>query len=151
MIAGRLAVPALLLFAATDCLADGIPFKGDRVDGRVTVIELNGVQVRQADSGQYPVITLTLLQESRLLAASGAIMREVEVWTVAEAKDTCTCELSNMGIRFEKNKIEIPHAYLHGLTVPYWGMIRFLIIYCLLPLLVVEGVRLWARSLRPAL
>lgn len=124
-------VLAMISIGAFTCavLADGIGFEGDRVAGcKTTVISLTSQQKETLDSGrkvlegavQEPAggkkIQLTPEQMACLRGDAGFAPPELDVWALSNAKETCTCELLNMGIRFSADKVEIPH-YLLGKDV----------------------------------
>jgi len=102
----------LILLTAGAARADGIPFKGNRVAAPATVIALDPIQrITAAHSGR---VRLTLAQRALLASRAGTAPREIEAWSLKDARSTCTCELSNMGIIFAPGRLEIPHAYLCG-------------------------------------
>ena len=112
---------ALLLSMWTlAAFVDGIPFEGNRVKGeKTTVLTLTSKQVeilelQSKDTNNPSIVTIALTkeQEKVLLKEAGSAPSKLEVWSVDAAKGTCTCELENMGIRFEKTKIEVPHYLL---------------------------------------
>ena len=114
----------LMLFAlalmSSLVLADGIGFKGDRVDGyTTTVITLTKEQKAILDSkpqneeeSALRSIPLTSEQKTILKKEAGFAPERMEVWSLAAAKDTCTCELLNIAIRFTSDKMEVPHFLL---------------------------------------
>ena len=109
----------LSLVLLTRCShADGIPFRGNRVDGKTTVIAFTPDQVREGEkqvdvhTWHATFVILSSSQKRSLLRESGVSVDRVELLSVDEAKGDCACFMEDIGIEFEKGKIEIPHAYL---------------------------------------
>ncbi len=97
--------------------ADGLPFKGNRYDGPVTVIRMTPEQVtktRQGRLNEKPTrdIQLNRMQKMQLQRATGFSPDTIEVWTLEEAVETCSCELLNFGICMGPDLIQIPHSFL---------------------------------------
>jgi hypothetical protein len=109
------ALLALVLVMAVLARADGVSFTGDRVaDHKTTVLLLNSNQLACLDKpGAQRSVALTAEQHAQLERDAGFAPTNVVVWPLVEAKDTCTCEVLNMAIRFMPDQIEIPH-YLLG-------------------------------------
>jgi hypothetical protein len=136
---------ALTLGLSVGAAADGIPFKGDRYDGPATVIKLTHDQDRMAEFSDSGVITLTFGQKAKLLIEAGTSVDKVDVWSVANAKDTCTCELEDMGIEFAPGVVEIPHEYLSNEPTPCWNIAYRLVVWGLVPLALVRAGCWWAK------
>lgn len=109
----------LLVLFQPSLRADDIPFRGNRVKGETTVITLTReqkkvlkAQSKVRDKWDIRRIKLTKEQKNLLKKAGVYAPAEIEVWPLACAKDTCACGLINIGIRFKKNKVEIPHFLL---------------------------------------
>jgi hypothetical protein len=95
--------------------ADGISFEGDRVKGwSTTVIVLTADQQHVLDTSQAVRIALTSEQQGMLKHEAGFEPEELHVLSLAFSKETCTCELLNVGIRFRHNRVEVPHNLLGG-------------------------------------
>jgi hypothetical protein len=109
-----------LALMSTWCLADGIGFKGDRVDGYTTTLitltkEQTDILNEKPKEGRKSVlrsISLTSDQKEILQKEAGFAPDKMEVWPLSSAKDTCTCELLNIGIRFKPDRLEVPHFLL---------------------------------------
>lgn len=100
---------------------DGIQFKGDRVqkDTKATVLTLSrdqlkllATQAKELEKYDTRKIQLTEEQKQILRKEAGSSPNELTVWPLSCAKDTCTCEVINMGIRFKTSQIEVPHFLL---------------------------------------
>jgi hypothetical protein len=91
--------------------ADGIPFRGNRIDGPATVLKLT-VDQRKAVRHRGPVIALNKDQQALLLRRAGYAPKSLAVERLAWAKQTCSCEVLNIGVAYAPGKIEVPHAYL---------------------------------------
>lgn len=110
-----LAVFGIVIGFMQTILADGISFEGDRVKGwSTTVIVLTADQQHVLDTSQAIRITLTPEQQDMLKHEAGFEPEELHVLSLAFAKETCTCELLNVGIRFSHNRVEVPHTLLGG-------------------------------------
>ena len=59
-------------------------------------------------------ITINLSKEQIkiLEKESGCVVSTLNVWSVAFAKNNCTCESSNVSLLISKNRIEVPHFLL---------------------------------------
>lgn len=57
-------------------------------------------------------ITLTPQQRARLRRNVPFVPDQLDVYPLDWAKDTCTCEVFNLGIRYTKRKNEVPHGLL---------------------------------------
>jgi hypothetical protein len=109
-----------LLVMSSLVFADGINFKGDRVDGEITtVITLTEEQKtfldakpKKKDKSVVRSISLDSEQKKLLEKEAGFAPEKMDVWPLKSAKETCTCELINIGVRFEPDKLEIPHFLL---------------------------------------
>lgn len=106
-----------VLVSSDAAFADGLPFKGNRYDGAVTVFRMTPDQVSKVKQGRLyeersREIQLTLEQKSQLQKEAGFGPETIEVWTLEEAKATCSCELLNFGIRVGPDLIEVPHYFL---------------------------------------
>jgi len=111
---------ALLLLSIVSVRGDGIPFEGNRVARyATTVIDMTSDQMaaldQRKDTPNQPAIVwiaLTEMQRKRVLDEAGFAPREIEVWPLAQAQQTCTCELLNIAVRFESGRVEVPHFLL---------------------------------------
>ena len=110
-----------LVLISSWALADGIGFKGDRMQGyTTTVITLTKEQAalpdakpkKKEDESLLRSISLTPQQRVALQKEAGFAPEKMEVWPLSAAKETCTCELLNMGIRFKPGQLEVPHLFL---------------------------------------
>ena len=102
------------IFSCQIVSADGIPFEGNRVQGRTTtVIALTDAQKTQLDDPNVWKILLTQQQQRLVEQEAGFAPAELHVYSLKAAQDTCTCEVINIGIRFMPDQLEIPH-YLLG-------------------------------------
>jgi hypothetical protein len=100
---------------------DGFLFRGNRITGEPTMVlsltraqrmslRHHSVSGRKSDVRK---ITLTAKQQAALRREAGFAPARVEVYPLACARATCTCDLLNLGIRFAPDKVEVPH-YLLG-------------------------------------
>jgi hypothetical protein len=64
------------------------------------------------DASQVVRITLTPEQQDVLKHEAGFEPDELHILSLAFAKETCTCELLNVGIRFRHDHVEVPHNLL---------------------------------------
>jgi hypothetical protein len=109
-----------LLVASSWALGDGIGFKGDRVEScTTTVINLTREQQvildakpKKKSKSALRSISLTPKQRLLLQKEAGFAPEKLDVWPLAAAKNTCTCELLNMAIRFKSDMMEVPHFLL---------------------------------------
>ena len=109
-----------LLVTSSWALGDGIGFKGDRVENCTTTV-INVTREQQVVLDTKPKnesksvvrsISLTLKQRILLQNEAGFGPEKLDVWPLAAAKNTCTCELLNMAIRFKSDMLEVPHFLL---------------------------------------
>ncbi|EEF60665.1 hypothetical protein [Pedosphaera parvula] len=104
----------LLAAASLEALADGIPFRSfrtSRVSVPATVLALTKEQMSSLTTSNR-FITLTADQRTRLQRDVSFVPERLEVYPLEWAQDTCTCEILNLGIRYTKTKIEVPHGLL---------------------------------------
>lgn len=112
-----------LAFASSWVLADGIGFgglMGNRVSGHTTTVitltkeqkVLLDTKPKKKQKSVLRSISLTSEQKTLLQKEAGFTPDKMEVWPLPAAKDTCTCELLNIGIRFKSHKLEVPHFLL---------------------------------------
>lgn len=144
---GILTIAVFLLLSA-GAAGDGIPFKDERYDGAKTVISLTHDQERIARTSNISTSTtfrLTFGQKVKLLMQSGVSVNEVDIWTVADAHNTCTCELENMAIQFAPGMAEIPHAYLSGEASPCWRIAYLVVVWGVCPLAFVRAGCWWVK------
>lgn len=93
--------------------ADGIPFTNDRIiDTPTTTLDLSASQRANLKRSKIQKIKLTDTQKEKLKQAAGFSPDEIEIWPLHEAKDTCTCELLNIGVRISDANIQVPHFLL---------------------------------------
>ena len=107
-----------LVLLSRCCHADGIPFKGNRVVGKTTVISFTQDQLcegeKEVDGEKWHAtfVVLSPAQKRKLLRQSGVSVDRVELLSVEEAKGDCACFMEDIGIEFEEGKLEIPHCFL---------------------------------------
>ncbi|MBM4030682.1 MAG: hypothetical protein FJ291_02730 [Planctomycetes bacterium] len=100
---------------------DGFRFQGNRITGEpTTVLSLTRTQRmslrhRAVSPRKWDVrkIALTAKQQATLKREAGFAPARLEVYPLACARATCTCDLLNVAIRFAPDKVEVPH-YLLG-------------------------------------
>jgi hypothetical protein len=111
----------LVTLLAHESYGDGIGFKGNRIskDIPTTVLELTKEQRAILDtkptSKTYTgitSITLTENQKKILRSEAGFAPDALDAWPFKAAKGTCTCELLNIGVRYKRDKVEVPHFLL---------------------------------------
>ena len=113
-------IMVLLMFGSQFAIADGIGFQGDRVAEYTTsVIKLTKEQQMSLDTvlknektSVIRSVSLSSEQKTILKEEAGFSPDELQVWPLIDAKDTCTCELLNIGIRFKPDRLEVPHFLL---------------------------------------
>ena len=112
----KLIVLLALAIASTllEAKADGIPFRTfrtSRVAVPATVLSLTKEQMASLTTSNN-FITLTSEQRARLHQDVSYVPDRLKVWSSKDARGTCTCEVLNLGIRYAKGKIEVPHGLL---------------------------------------
>jgi hypothetical protein len=104
----------LLTVTALHAAADGIPFKkfrSSRLAVPSTLLTLTQEQLASlATTNRF--ITLTAAQRIQLQQAAPYTPERLEVYPLDDAKGTCTCEVLNIGIRYTRTRIEVPHGLL---------------------------------------
>ncbi len=101
------------IFSCQIVSADGIPFEGNRVQGRTTtIISLTDAQKTQLENPNVWKILLTRQQQRLVEQEAGFAPAELHVYSLKSAQNTCTCEVINIGIRFMPDQLEIPHDLL---------------------------------------
>lgn len=112
----RLGVLLVVALTATVLHADGIPFKGDRVDGKKTVLLLSLQQekILKAKNPRAPEgkITLTANQRALLLKEAGYAPQTLDIWSLSTARTECTCGALNVGVRYARGLVDVPHCLL---------------------------------------
>jgi len=73
---------------------DGLEFDGDRYSGAKVVLQLTREQYGHRE------IALNEEQRTAIKLATGKYITKLSLWTIAEAKDSCTCELANIAIQY---------------------------------------------------
>ncbi|HQO20303.1 MAG TPA: hypothetical protein PK747_05340 [Acidobacteriota bacterium] len=102
----------LLVFTSITNLGDNVSFKNGRLDeGKVTILAIEKEQYIQIQTKR--VMVLTEKQKEMLIKEAGIAPSVIEVFTkkVAE-RGIHGCGTFNIGVWFEKDKVEIPHRYL---------------------------------------
>lgn len=104
-----------LLLLAPSATADGIPFKnsGKTLDCPKSVLTLNKAQI--ASLNICSKLMLDSAQKKKIEQSTGYQPRFLDCLTLAQAKNTCTCELIDIGILSGANKVEVPHFLLRKL------------------------------------
>ena len=107
---------AILVVAAAslDAVADGLPFRSfrtSRVAVPATVLSLTKAQMSSLTTSNR-FITLTSQQRTRLQRDVSFVPERLEIYPLEWARGTCTCEVLNLGIRYTKTRIEVPHGLL---------------------------------------
>ena len=104
----------LVTVVSLNALADGIPFRSirtSRVAVPATVLSLTKEQMSSLTTSNR-FVTLTPEQRTRLQRDVSFVPERLKIYPLEWAKDTCTCEALNLGIRYTKTKIEVPHGLL---------------------------------------
>jgi hypothetical protein len=106
----------LVFITSLSALADGLPLKDGRYSGEVIIIELTPEQQATILQHYKPYGLLKLTKKQREYIANttkmSAAPTSVMVVRPADTVGDCTCGLSNLGLIFKDNSIEIPLRYL---------------------------------------
>jgi hypothetical protein len=97
----------LLVLTASILYADGIPFKGDEYDGP-TITLWPDKPINQS-SEKY---VLNANQQKAIFNHTGVRVHSLDLLSLEYAKDTCTCDILNIGIVYKNNRIVIPIDYI---------------------------------------
>jgi len=91
-------IAGVIITAAGNLYADGLPFDGDRYKGPAVVLELNGEQ-QAIPKGK---INLTDKQIEIISSATGKKVSWIQKMDLFYAQNTCACEELNLGIIYGK-------------------------------------------------
>lgn len=109
-----------LLLLAPSATADGIPFdkSGRTLDCPKSVLTLNKAQI--ASLNICSILMLDSAQKKKIERSTGYQPRFLYCRTLTQAKNTCTCELIDIGILRGANKVEVPHFLLRKFRPDYY-------------------------------
>jgi hypothetical protein len=105
-----------MIFNAT--YASGLTLnKKNRLDDyEMSVLKLTTEQMALIPKNKNEEFSITIKLSKKqievLKKESGCDVNTLNVWSVALAKNTCTCESSNVSLLISKSKIEVPHFLL---------------------------------------
>ena len=106
----RLVLIFAILVVAGLCMADGMPIKNGRFEGKVSIFELTQAQREELKTKRN--IELTTDQKRVLQEEAGVAPSVLYIYFTKDGENECTCCAWNRGLMFNDSQIEVPHSYL---------------------------------------
>ena len=108
---------AFLLMTVSHLRADGPPHDTNNryTGGEIVILTLTKQQIRFLDSpGMNPdtLLRLTAKQTGIIKRKWGVAPSKLEVWETRKGWWDCSCMSANLGLRFARDKVEVPRAYV---------------------------------------
>lgn len=100
----------LVLLLCAPLLADGMPIKDRRFQGKVIILDLTETQKEELSEG-YLIFT-TAKQKEKLKQETAIAPSRFTVYDTRNGENECTCFAHNRALRFSENQVEIPVEYL---------------------------------------